>query len=662
MSEFAEAEIIHNTGPFQGRRLRFDRQPFSRLLIREFDRLDPVTKQTYWRRRNVTGPQQCGKTLFGSIMPVLYHCFEIGETVVYGVPSLDTVSDKWFEDLLPAIEKTRYRDLLPAKGGGSRGGRVSAVRFLNGATLRFMTGGGDDKARASFTARVLIVTETDGFGRAAQTSEEGDKLSQLEGRTRAYKDRRLIYQECTVTTPDAPTWHAHETGSCSWIATPCPHCRNFVQMEREQLMGWQESETEEDARAQAHWQCPSCGHAISESERIAMNQMAILVHRGQEITPEGAIHGPMPPTRTLGFRWSAFHNLFTNAAELAAEEFAAKLAADEQNAEKKLCQFIWCKPYVPPELDEAPLDPKEIMRRHAPFQHRLIPADTVHLVCAVDIGKWQSWYLLLCARANGTLHIPDYGVIEVHSDSMDEKMAIRAALREFRDVLIAGWPQENATKPRVPDEIWVDAGHEPGIIHECVKAFGTFPDPSGCWFAAIGRGTTSLTKSVYRAPQRIGNEIRRMGDGWFLAKTGEHKSYQITFDADRAKLALQAAVRLPLLNAAGEPIPGSLSLYDPGVDKGHRDRHNKLGRHFASEQLQERMIDGKGLVREWVKHGQNHWLDCGAMCERALRKRGWKPAGEDAVAPQPNSPTQAGGGWFASAQKTGPASRDDDPV
>ena len=118
MREFAEQEIILPTGPFEGRRFNCLRQPFTRLLLDEEDRRDPATGYLYWRRRNVTGPQQCGKSLLGFVIPILYHLFEVQETVVCGVPSLDTVSDKWYEDLLPVIERTRYRELLPRAGAG----------------------------------------------------------------------------------------------------------------------------------------------------------------------------------------------------------------------------------------------------------------------------------------------------------------------------------------------------------------------------------------------------------------------------------------------------------------------------------------------------------------------------------------------------------------
>src|ERR1035437_9955433 len=71
MREFAEQEIILPTGPFEGRRFNCLRQPFTRLLLDEEDRRDPATGYLYWRRRNVTGPQQCGKSLLGFVIPIL---------------------------------------------------------------------------------------------------------------------------------------------------------------------------------------------------------------------------------------------------------------------------------------------------------------------------------------------------------------------------------------------------------------------------------------------------------------------------------------------------------------------------------------------------------------------------------------------------------------
>jgi hypothetical protein len=61
-----------------------------------------------------------------------------------------------------------------------------------------------------------------------------------------------------------------------------------------------------------------------------------------------------------------------------------------------------------------------------------------------------------------------------------------------------------------------------------------------------------------------------------------------------------------------------------------RDMHNKLSRHFASEQRQQVMEADKGLVETWVKHGPNHWLDCGMLGSAAGNYLGFRlaPSGE----------------------------------
>src|SRR3954452_10121628 len=204
MRQFAEAEIVIPSGPFAGRRFRCARQPYTGLW---FDQIDSGR----WSRCVATGPTQSGKSLSCFVIPLLYHLFELGETVICGLPDMDMAADKWREDLMPVIDRSdRFRSLLPSSGGGSRGGRVESVQFANGAMLKFMSGGGSDKSRAGFTSRVLVITETDGMDKAAGSSRESDKITQLEARTRAYGSRKRIYMECTVSTETGRTWREYQ--------------------------------------------------------------------------------------------------------------------------------------------------------------------------------------------------------------------------------------------------------------------------------------------------------------------------------------------------------------------------------------------------------------------------------------------------------------------
>jgi hypothetical protein len=284
MRRFAEEEIIIPEGPFAGRRFRCSRQPYSGLW---FDEVDSAR----WSRCVATGPTQSGKTLSCFVIPLLYHLFEMGETVICGLPDMDMAGDKWREDILPAIEQSRYRSLMPRAGGGSRGGKVEAMQFLNGATLKFMSGGGSDKSRAGFTSRVVVITETDGMDQPGAASRESDKITQLEARTRAYGSRKRIYMECTVSTEQGRTWREYQEGTRSRIVLPCPHCQAWVSPEREHLTSWQGAQSQAEARVTAKFSCPACGEVWSHEDRLNANAGCKLLHEGQSIDADGTVHG-----------------------------------------------------------------------------------------------------------------------------------------------------------------------------------------------------------------------------------------------------------------------------------------------------------------------------------------------------------------------------------
>jgi hypothetical protein len=98
-----------------------------------------------WTRCVVTGPPHSAKTLAGFVIPLLYHLPEIGKTVICGLPDIDIAIDKWLEDILPAIEQPRFRDLMPRQGGGSRDGRVESLQFLNGGFTSRVVGDHRDR-------------------------------------------------------------------------------------------------------------------------------------------------------------------------------------------------------------------------------------------------------------------------------------------------------------------------------------------------------------------------------------------------------------------------------------------------------------------------------------------------------------------------------------
>jgi hypothetical protein len=589
------------------------------LLLTELDRIDPATDGKYWNRINLIGTRQAGKTLFGSALPVLFHTCEVGETVIYGVPDLDMAKDKWNSDLLPVFEKTRYRELLPSSGGGSRGGFAMTMQLRNGARIRFMTGGGGamGRGRVGFTSRVLVVTELNAFGVSVETSEEGNKLSELEGCVAAFKNA-MIYQECTVTTEDCLIWSHYVNGSHSRIVLPCPHCRKWVEMEREQLVGWQESESQGQAEETSEWYCPKCGEQITEPQRVAMNLAAKVLHGKQEIDEAGEIHGDMPPTRTLGFRWSAFHNILsTDAKILGRQEWEAKQAADKNLAERAMLQYRWAVPYKPELIEGAPLDYRDVMKRTGSLPKGVIPADTEYLTLAIDPGKRFAWWILMAFRKTGQIHIPASGVLHVPVEAMKEEVALLATLRDFRDVVLAGWEVQGSGVKRSPDMNWIDAGHLPGTVHQFCVESGTYP--SGKWMATIGRGSSTMEKQVFGSPKRLNNEIRKIGDGWFVSRQQQHQSWVATVNSDAWIIWFQNGLKLPTKDSSGNAVvtPGAITLYDPGNDRDLQSEYKKLTMQFANEYLETEMIEGRGMVQNWKHKGRHDHLDCGKLAAAA---------------------------------------------
>lgn len=598
MRQFAEEEIILPSGPFEGRTFRCDRQPFTAVF---FDLVD----SGQWNRIFVTGPSQSGKSVSCFSIPILYHLFEIGERVICGLPDMDMAADKWRDELLPVIERTRFAHLIPR----SRGGSKRSIKFHNGAVLRFMSGGGGDKSRAAFTSRVIVMTEIDGMDESGGGSREADKITQLEARTRAYGSRKRIYGECTVTVEEGRTWREYTAGTRTQLYLPCPHCKAFVVIERENLCGHQAAMSKIEAQQNGAFACPSCGETWSEDDRRAANRGMRPVHRDQTIEADGSIIGPAPPTDTLGFRWSGAHNLFFSSGELAADEWRLGREEDEENAEKESRQFIWAIPYKPPTIPDAQLSWQELMMRQwRGWSKGRCPADAEFVTAGVDLGKWLAHWLAIAWMPDGIGHIVDYGRFDIATDHLGVETATLAALREFRDAMLAGFPVDN-DQPRVPDQVWIDTKWK-----DSAAAAFQFVRESGDRFRPY-RGRSAKEKRNYNRPKKTGGEVRWIGEGMHIELRRDHQCLVVEIDADHWKTWLHDRLAVKLLDENSNRTPGSLSLYHTATPK----EHQALVKHLTAERKMREFVAGKGEVIFWDQiRKQNHWLDTGyAACAAA---------------------------------------------
>lgn len=600
LRQFAEEEIVIPEGPYQGNRLRIARQPYVGLL---YDAIDSGR----WPHVACVGPVQSGKSLCAWAIPILWHLFEAAETVVCGVPQMDVAADKWNKELRPLIVRTRYAHLLPTTGRGSRGGVPEALEFRHGVTLKLMSGRGGDEKRSSFTSRVAVCTEVDKYDTAGLTSREAGPVDQIEARTLAYGDDRRFIEECTASLPTGRIWRQYLQGTQSRIVCPCPHCGHWVGPERDDLVGWQEAQNKVEARRMAHFVCPACKKPIDGTQRRRMNLRAKLIHAGQEIDPDGEIHGTASPTDTLGFRWSAFNNLFWSAGTIGAAEWTARADYDEDAAAKQLNQFWWALPWVAPDQEINRIEPDKIRRRTSPRPRGQVADDAAFLTIGVDVGKFLFHYVSIAWRKDSGGEIVDYGVLEADADNLGTQRAAELALAQLRDLVAAGYPRQTGGTIRAT-QVWIDSGYHE--TKDQVYAFCREKRNRDLFIPAKGYGYLQQRNRTYRQPTKKGADVRVIGLQYHLNRLPEHRVRLAHVNADFWKSDLHERLKLP------PEAPRALSLF-----LAPENEHRRFAKHLDAERQKQAEVPGRGQVIVWetIRRG-NHYLDASYLADAAAHR------------------------------------------
>lgn len=620
MWQFAEEEIVLPNGQYPDMPFRCDRQPWTRVL---FDELD----NSHWYSTIFTGPNQIGKTVCAFVIPFLHTVCELGEHTGVAAPEEGMIADKWTNDIVPIMNASAsLQRLIPDSGFGAKGGRIrEIIEFPHGVNAKLFSRGGKDSNKSGFPLRFMHMTEAAGFSQGTTTSKEGGPLRQLYRRLRGHKRRNRRFRiEGTLQTEDELPWtlRGEESGplisSCSRLVSPCPHCEKWICPEREHLVGWENAETEDEAGNQATYICPECSCEISDEQRIAAHCDVKIIHAGQAITKKGKIRGPLPPVHTLWFRTNYYNNCLQEAGDAAVEEWQAAQhdedSEEREELEKELCQAIHAIPYKPKKLEEIELVQKDAKKRQSEYEQNVLPPDTTHLVVAIDPGMYTMWYSVMAATAGGLFVIVSYGAVDVVlNDNKSIESRLPAALRDlFSTVCDRGWVVADSRKRKTVDRVWIDIGDWPDIIAPVIyaanKASGLKMSQRR-YRACRGRGKSQIEKYKYNHPEKPTDRIRQIGLAWYATLNRKRRIMESTFNADHWKLWAQGAL------VVEEGQPGSLVFYR----SEDRQQHNKIAYHHVNERYVT-----EGRERKWKTFGQNHWLDCSAMCGAGLDHAGFE--------------------------------------
>lgn len=591
--QFAEQELILPSGPRKGLPYRVEFMPFARELLTEYTR-------GRYNEFYLSGPTQSSKTLHGYILPAMYHLLECAEDIILGAPVVEMAQAAYLERLLPALESSRYLDLLPTHGGGSKGGKSLSVRFKNGASVRFMGAGGGDQQRSSYTARVIICTELDKMDEAGSSSRETDPVSQLKARSSAYGAAARFYGECTMSVKSGRIYReVVERGTDSRVFLPCVHCGEWILPSRDGLVGWQESPDVMQACQRVRFQCPSCRGLWTEEDRAKAHRDPRIVAKGQTVSKTGEVEGPPPPTMTYGFRWNAMASPLRSMADIAKEEWNAEQSGKPEE-EKALVQFTWAEAWEEEVADVTRPEVGTILAKITGYARGVIPPDTVKLTLGIDVGSYVIWWTLVAWKGDAQGHVVDFGGRDV-PDGKKNPAAVLAALRAFRsERIIPGWGG------RSPDRVLIDSGYEQNVVYQFVKESG---EPR--YLACKGYGTSSRHGAWRNPSASVATDTRAVYEECFVTLQPAGVRL-VNVHADHWKTQVHAGF------AAASGAPGSLTIW-------HGEKTDEALRVYArmivAEQRELKTFGDKEPRIVWVlKNKTNHYLDTTAYarCAAAL--------------------------------------------
>lgn len=161
----------------------------------------------------------------------LHGTIELGQPVIWALPTKGLAGDMWNTKLRPAWEGSGLGVYLPISGPGSRGSsaprsiRTRRHQRRGGGTLVFMSSGGRGQAgQAGLTAKRLIVDELGDWDKAAFT--------RIRKRVSRFNDIAVEAYGSTLKLDDADlSQEVYRESARAWIEYRCPHCGGWTALD-----------------------------------------------------------------------------------------------------------------------------------------------------------------------------------------------------------------------------------------------------------------------------------------------------------------------------------------------------------------------------------------------------------------------------------------------
>jgi hypothetical protein len=218
----------------------------------------------------------------------------------------------------------------------------------------------------------------------------------------------------------------------------------------------------------------------------------------------------------------------------------------------------------------------------------------------------------------------DYGRLEVASEDLGVEQALMVTLREFKEVVMAGFPGAPGS-PRdrqqvLPDQVWIDAGYTTQVVYAFCREAGMRFRP------AVGRGASQQRSQWYNRPTQTGSVCKFIGEGYHANQLEAEQLLLLEIDADHWKTWVHQRLATPMGS------PGAMTLFKTAQPQDHLS----LAKHLTAEVKTEEFVAGKGTVVKWERlRRQNHRFDALYNACAAAHSCGVKLVEENLPPPEP---------------------------
>lgn len=290
-----------------------------------------------------------------------------------------------------------------------------------------------------------------------------------------------------------------------------------------------------------------------------------------------------------------------------------------------------------------------VASRLSGFARRQLPANTIALTAAIDLGKYRCHWAVVAWWTGGGGCVVDYGVAEVTGtdkaiDNEASEPMIYRALLNWRDELTS--------------KLYVDATGTNRRIDFCLVDSGTFTT-AAYEFCRQAGGVFHPSKGINPYHPRKKSSATCLASANLHAQKFDHENIWLyELDTNHWKQFVHERFLTPPMDENNMLRRGSLSLFElDGYEK-----HGSYAQHIAAEELLKEFKEGKGVRTYWnAKNENNHWLDATYMAAAASEVCGIKLIGGPEVSvearhvdidkPKPRmqaNPRQHGNGRFRS--------------